>query len=176
MATDVEIYRGVTSGGEMGALQPNLLARDIVRELFSVNLDDAATAGTPVAEHIVYTAIERGAVSNKRFQSIAGVLTVTGGAPVLSSNILITANNTNYATVNIFRRRATVQTLIASVTTQITGGGTIVAWGNVALTITGDAQLEVGDQVTVSAVKTGTGVALGAAGQPAVLTFGIEKN
>lgn len=176
MATDVEIYRGVTAGGEMGAIDSNLLVRDIVRELFTVPLDDAATAGTAVAEKIVYTAIERGAVSIARKVLVAGVVTTVGGLPVLSTTVAVTANNTNFATVTLFRRRAGVQTTIGAISTTITAVGGTTTWGNVNLVVTGDTQLEVGDQVTASVTKTAAGVALGAAGQPALLTFGIEKN
>lgn len=176
MATDVELYRGVTAGGEMGAVDSNLLVRDIVRELFTIPLDDSATAGTAVAEKLCYTAIERGQVSVARRVLVAGVSTVVGGTPVLSTVVAVTANNTNFATISLFRRRAGVQTLIASIATTVTAVGGTTTWGNVPLLVSGDIQLEVGDQVTASVVKTASGVALGAAGQPATVTFGIEKN
>lgn len=173
MPTDIEIYRGSLAGSEMGMVNSPKAVRVLVRELFTVSLDDSATAGTAIAERLVYTALERGVVAIK-----SEAAAVAGGSPLLSSTVAITANNTNYATVSMFRRRAGVQAAIASITTQITGGGSIAAYGFVPLVVTAadNGQLEIGDSVTISVTKTGTGVAISAAGQPALLTFGIEKN
>lgn len=79
----------------------------------------------------------------------------------------LTADNTNYATIKLWKRDANgaTQVLVASGTTQITGMNSFTAFKPVALTlsaVSGATTLAAGSTLTFEVTKTGTGVVLGA--------------
>jgi hypothetical protein len=97
-----------------------------------------------------------------------GAESVLGTAPNAASTVVavrfspaasLTADNTNYATLFVYRRAASnqAQTTIASVITQITGSGNWTAWKEVDLTLSNTA-LTANDVITYAITKTGTGV------------------
>lgn len=112
-----------------------------------VNLPVAAqTAGTDIAE------------------TPNGFVPTTQGGNVVAAVYIpisaLTANNSNYLTITIFKRTAggaSVQ--LALVTTQITGSGNWTAWVPVPIPITAPA-VAAGDVLTFTVTHTGTGVAL----------------
>lgn len=113
---------------------------------FSVLHAADATAGTATTEKVFGVARAAGTVSGLD----------------LSFSGAVVADDTNYATINVYRRTgagAGTATLIATVTTQTTGLGNVTAYARIAPTATALAVIA-GDRFSYTIGKTGTGVSI----------------
>lgn len=105
-----------------------------------------ASASTATAETPFYRATEAKTIT---------ALYITPGA-------LLTADNTNYATITIQKRPATDYTTPATVATLVTNvaGGSWVAFTPKSLGTLTNATLAAGDVLTITIAKAGTGVSV----------------
>lgn len=122
----------------------------------------AASSGTaavaPVHEWRLDQATDApGAVAESSFSTIVASTTLTTFK--FLPDAALTANNSNYATISVYKRSSGVQTLLASRTTQITGSGNWTAWTAVTLTVS-TGVVTAGDTLTVEITKTGSGVSV----------------
>jgi len=100
-----------------------------------------------------------------------GPYPISIGSVQIHPSAALTANNSNYVTITVFKRPGGgAATAIASVTTQITGSGNWVAWTPVNLNVVAGAFVSPGDSITVTIVATGTGV-----GVPQLYLAGFPK-
>lgn len=137
---------------------------DAHRRQYTIQLTDAATAGTAVTETVM-----------ARIPVACRLITAYMSAP-----IAVTANDTTYATVTVAKRTgAGGATTLASQTTKITGGsGNLAAFVPAALTNTATSAnlaIAAGDVVTVAVAKASTGVALTAATSTFNVTLVLEE-
>jgi hypothetical protein len=105
-----------------------------------------AAANTATAEHAIGHSPAAGTVRSVKYVPTAA----------------LTADNTNYATITVWKRDSAGanQTKVAEVTTQITGSGNWTAFAPVALTLQAAANiaLAAGSSLTVQIAKAGSGV------------------
>lgn len=106
-----------------------------------------ATAGTATAESLI--------PRHPRKERVVGIEFVPAAA--------LTANDTDYATLTVYKRAAAggSQTALASITTKITGGsGNWTAFVAVDFGTIATPDLLVGDNLTLAITKAGSGVAV----------------
>lgn len=172
MPTDMEKLKGSWVGSNTQNTESNAVVSAITSIPIRVVLDDAATAGTAVADHTVWTVIDRCKLPTG---SPAGSPLATR-FPKLTTGVAVTASGTDNFTVFIGRSRAGAATVdVASFQSNVAGGNTVLRVAR-DLNIIGDAQFEVGDVIMVRVVKTGSGVAITSATVKATLSFLLELN
>lgn len=96
------------------------------------------------------------ATSEEAFAYVGGTRTIT--RCWVTSGGTITADNSNYARLRVYRRRAGVQVVVAELNTQISGGGSWVAWTPIDMGALTTSAIASGDILTMEITKTGTGV------------------
>jgi hypothetical protein len=148
----------------------------VARRTIPIPLTDGGTAATGVAEQAVY--------ANPMGLPTNGVAGLSNGVKLVAASILapvaVAANATNYVTFTVFYRTAAgggQVTLATFATTAVS----LVAFAPQALTLAAytvllpAAVLGQGDVLTVSAVKSGTGVAIASATAQAFLELIVEE-
>lgn len=147
----------------------------VARRVLSIPLTDGGVAATGVAEEGVF--------SNPMALAVNGVPGLSNGVKLVAASInapvAVPANGANFVTFNVFYRTAAGggQVLLASFAgTAIS----LVAFAPQLLTLAAFTVLQpsallAGDGLTVSAVKSGTGVAIAAATASAFLQLVLEE-
>jgi len=151
---DFTLARRALVGAFDGLTDPGGPVAYIFRKDFDVS--DAGTAATQLAES---PAMQIGGNGGGPGQ------TNLSGKFWFTPQVAITANNTNFATINIYKRTGTgSRVLLATLATTITGSGNLSAFVPVLIPPSSiPFTINAGDVLSVEILKSGTGVAIAAA-------------
>lgn len=164
MPSDFTLARRTLQGSLDGLNDPLTIQAYLFRKDFDVT--DGGTAATGVAESPAF-GIGGGFGPTPGIQNLLGLFRFI-------PQVAVTANDTNYATFNIYKRTFTgARVLIATASTKITAGtGNLSAFVPVLIPVVSPPiSFLPGDILTYEVLKVGTGVALSAATGNSIVSF-----
>lgn len=148
---------GGTGIAPQNTLNPTL-AEILAAFKTAINSNAGASANTSGAKHVKDGADGAAgtATTEVAFHVVKGTGTISAVEFVPSA--ALTADDTNFATITVARRRAGTSATIATLATTTAGTGSWVAWiSEVAASLT-NATLAADDVITFAIAKSGTGV------------------